>query len=1105
MYTLYTHIVRLVVGCLILPCFSAGNVFGQDYEVELTPFNSAHSDFGAVRYKDGVVFCSNRTKKKLSFDEDSINFYTDMFFSRLGGGNNWSGAELFSTELTDFLNEGPAAFNSSFDQIYYTTNFLRQRSSRRERVDEYVLGIQGAKLENGIWVKNDLFPFNAPKQDYNVAHPCVAPNDSVIYFASNMPGGQGGMDLYKCYWRYGRWSQPINLGPGINTKGDELFPFVSADNHLYFSTNGRNEKGKKQVDIYFCEIKNAGYSEPVAMPYPINTEHDDFAYAEFSGAEFGVLSSNRKNERDMIYSFRMNTPNFVDCMENERTVLCYTIEDIRLSPIDSLPLIYEWNLGDGNKARGLAVDHCYDKPGTYHVSLNVIDTLTRSTFFAVSEAKLHIPDLQQPFIVANDTLLTGQQTIMFADISSIKKYTVDKIYWIIDHDKTYMGDSLPYAFMTPGYHSVICGITGKDNKTGQRIKTCTFKEIFVTNDNLPGFPKGLPDPNARPVMRIRMKENFDPFASHTPAELAPAFHIVLAQGKSRMKADDLAHNYPGFQIKETKTKKGEYIYTLAESKDLSKLLPVFQELQQKGHREARVEIFNEPALEGVDWKALRKQDMVEYTSTTKEDIAYMKTKGIDLTSASASELLALNRKTTLMARPETNSTMDQLLAGGASVNASTTDMAANQHDAVAVSTTGGSAEPGLPATAITNASSQTAVTMASGVLTGNETNSGQTAIAPTETNNNSALSTANSNSAVSNLNLGNNNSGVQANIAGNAIETTSMITTTNSGYTAVSGDLAQSPLPSTQTSQTPLSLTQNQNPSSLTTEITGSQAQLNPSNGSAANARVSVNPATQESITKMDDQMSTGVAGSSVTGYVAGEQVSIPDARTGSTRSIQVLAQDLFHVIIIESPIRIPLNDPFFSRIHREIVEIEGMPDGFTYCVGLSKDSKLLEPLVSELHENGYNQASIKSFSSDELSRHIVRKGRYIPPKDAARLNMEFSKLQDIKFEYNSAIISEESRRNLDYIAAMLLLEDDFDLKISAHTCTIGSHAFNQQLSEQRAKSVVEYFASKGIRRERLHAKGFAATKPLAENESEEGRRENRRVEFVIVFHPTIR
>jgi outer membrane protein OmpA-like peptidoglycan-associated protein len=113
-------------------------------------------------------------------------------------------------------------------------------------------------------------------------------------------------------------------------------------------------------------------------------------------------------------------------------------------------------------------------------------------------------------------------------------------------------------------------------------------------------------------------------------------------------------------------------------------------------------------------------------------------------------------------------------------------------------------------------------------------------------------------------------------------------------------------------------------------------------------------------------------------------------------------------------------------------------------------------------------------------------------------LNKAFLLVSDIKFEYDQAAISKESFGNLDYIADMLKNVKEYNLTISAHTCDVGGAEYNMKLSKNRAKSVIEYFVSKGIPRNKLIAQGHGQSQPLVTNDTEEGRAANRRVEFVI-------
>jgi outer membrane protein OmpA-like peptidoglycan-associated protein len=209
--------------------------------------------------------------------------------------------------------------------------------------------------------------------------------------------------------------------------------------------------------------------------------------------------------------------------------------------------------------------------------------------------------------------------------------------------------------------------------------------------------------------------------------------------------------------------------------------------------------------------------------------------------------------------------------------------------------------------------------------------------------------------------------------------------------------------------------------------------------------------------------------------------------------------QTLYHIVIAESQERIPFNDPRFSQIEQDIIEME--KDGkFTYVTGASHRASDLENQLANIL--GFNQypAHIQAFEQIEVASMAVRTGRYLGEKNAEALNIEFSKLSDIKFEYNSAEIKEESKRVLDYIAAMLILEEDFILRVNAHTCSQGTDDYNQELSERRAESVRNYFTSRGIDPTRLLKRGFGESRPMVSNEQEEGRKQNRRVEFIILF-----
>lgn len=135
-----------------------------------------------------------------------------------------------------------------------------------------------------------------------VAHPALSPDGNLLYFVSDAPGGQGGKDIWVAEKSGGVYQNPVNLGPSINTPGDEMFPYVRDNGELYFSSNFH--PGMGGFDLFRATKDESGKWNVENMGYPVNSAGDDFGIAFINGRNEGMFSSNRKGSRsDDIYSF----------------------------------------------------------------------------------------------------------------------------------------------------------------------------------------------------------------------------------------------------------------------------------------------------------------------------------------------------------------------------------------------------------------------------------------------------------------------------------------------------------------------------------------------------------------------------------------------------------------------------------------------------------------------------------------------------------------------------------------------------------------------------------------------------------------------------------
>ena len=222
----------------------------QTYTVEKTSFSTdKYDEFAPVWYKNGIVFSSNRGTNPLLSYLDSLNMRTiKLHYIDTIPDLKWKKTEDFATEIRTKLNDGPASIISSGDTIYYSRNLIAEGKKIELSASRNKLGIFSAVNNNeGEWEKVKELRFNS--EWYNNTLPCISPNNDTLFFVSDMPGGYGGTDLYYSTNINGYWQDPINLGPRINTTGNESYPYMNSARELFFSSDGHEGLGGKDIFV----------------------------------------------------------------------------------------------------------------------------------------------------------------------------------------------------------------------------------------------------------------------------------------------------------------------------------------------------------------------------------------------------------------------------------------------------------------------------------------------------------------------------------------------------------------------------------------------------------------------------------------------------------------------------------------------------------------------------------------------------------------------------------------------------------------------------------------------------------------------------------------
>jgi outer membrane protein OmpA-like peptidoglycan-associated protein/tetratricopeptide (TPR) repeat protein len=284
---------------------------GLLYQVKpVEEVNSENDDFSPAFHKRGFVYCTERdtggmvlrrsawtgrpfVKRYYTIvrliDEDKMEF-------------RFSKPEEFSRELNTKYHDGSVDFSRDGSMILATRNHVNRGKILYSSAGIVHTKIISAQKSGDTWDKIDNVSFNNP--EYSVMHPALTPDGSKMYFSSDMPGGFGNMDLYVAYREgNGSWSAPVNLGPGINTEGDEAFPYVSNDGLLYFASDGHTGLGG--LDIYYSRAVRGRWDPVTNLGAPLNSGKDDFGFALDTTRKYGFISSNRDGGKGLadIYLF----------------------------------------------------------------------------------------------------------------------------------------------------------------------------------------------------------------------------------------------------------------------------------------------------------------------------------------------------------------------------------------------------------------------------------------------------------------------------------------------------------------------------------------------------------------------------------------------------------------------------------------------------------------------------------------------------------------------------------------------------------------------------------------------------------------------------------
>lgn len=269
-------------------------------------FNSRRSEFSPMLYGekyDQLYFASTRAPKGAGKDKEETNSAitgqrnNDLFLVKQDENGAWLAPVELEDEVNTEFDEGTPSFSKDGNTMYYT--YCAQDPEGPRTSEIYISSRSSAKWGKGTRA-------NIVKDSVTaLGHPSISPDGKYLYFVSDAVGGYGGKDLFRARVVGSDFESMENLGPDINTPGDEMFPYVRDSVTLYFASDGH--PGMGGLDIFKATLDSTGKWNVENMKAPINSSGDDFGITFAGNKESGFFSSNRNDARgyDHLYSFEL--------------------------------------------------------------------------------------------------------------------------------------------------------------------------------------------------------------------------------------------------------------------------------------------------------------------------------------------------------------------------------------------------------------------------------------------------------------------------------------------------------------------------------------------------------------------------------------------------------------------------------------------------------------------------------------------------------------------------------------------------------------------------------------------------------------------------------
>ena len=457
---------KQIKNILFLFLFLCAKICAQtNYVVEPFSLNNSYSnEIFSLSVRNGVIFISDRRTNVLVNRRDPSNDPLFHLYFVSMDGSQFGSPQSLSNSIPVNAHHGTCTVSADGNEMFFAAN------------DATGQRIYSARWSGSEWVGIQPFAHNRP--GFTTTNPSLSRDGTRLFFASDMPGGYGGFDIYVSERTIRGWEAPRNLGPEINTSGNELYPFIQGNGELYFSSTEHGSMGG--LDIFSAREINGAWGAVQRKEEPINSTADDISYtASDAYGTNGFFASNRNDDTFNVYSFDMLFPVFSECTEMEENYYTYILREGGLAS-ETETFMFVWEMGDGTTRYGEEIWHTFPAVGQYEIQLSVLDTITNEISNSVSYI-LDVLDFEQPYITVPEIIEAGVSVSLDASETFLPDFEIDDYYWFLGDGTRKMGIITEHTYSAPGTYRIQLGVIGrpKSGNIREQVKICVYRDITV--------------------------------------------------------------------------------------------------------------------------------------------------------------------------------------------------------------------------------------------------------------------------------------------------------------------------------------------------------------------------------------------------------------------------------------------------------------------------------------------------------------------------------------------------------------------------------------------------------------------------------------------------